>query len=216
MEINFARIIRITLTILVLVAYPLLAHFSSVSTIDGWAALAVVVGPLLLLILIHARTSTYRLPLLLACCTAIAGLFLYRTVIGQNLSWVSFAQHAGSNAILCYVFGRTLYAGRTPLVSRMALMLEGTLQPEVARYTCQVTYAWTLFFGLNALLSTLLFLFAPLVTWSVFANILYLPLLLAMFGIEYLVRVLVLPRSVHTNLFITLQSAWKTFASSRS
>jgi uncharacterized membrane protein len=55
-----------------------------------------------------------------------------------------------------------------------------------------------------------------LMVWSVFANILYLPLLLSMFGGEYLVRVLVLPRSVHTNLFVTLRSAWKTFASSRS
>ena len=56
---------------------------------------------------------------------------------------------------------------------------------------------------------------APLVTWSIFANILYAPLVLAMFGIEYLVRVLILPRGVHTNLLVTLQAVWKTFSSSR-
>lgn len=216
MAINFARTVRIVLTALLLAAYPLFAHFGSVASFDGWFAVAVAVGPVMALTIIYAMKSSYRTPMLLACGGVIIYLLLHQATIGQNLVWIYFAQHAGSNAILCYVFGRSLRHGRNPLVSRMAMLLEGSLQPEVARYTRQVTYAWALFFGLTSTLSTLLFFLAPLTVWSMFANILYLPLLLAMFGVEYLVRVVVLPRSVHTNLFVTLQSAWKTFGSRKS
>lgn len=215
MAINLARNVRITLTVLVLGAYPLLAHFGSVVSVDSWIAVAMAVGPIMALAIIHVGTA-YRMPVILGCGMVITYLLLHRALIGLDLSWIYFVQHAGSNGILCYVFGRSLRAGRTPLVSRMALMLEGTLQPEVMRYTRQVTFAWTVFFGLTATISTLLYFMAPLVVWSVFANIMYLPLLLAMFGSEYLVRVLILPTSVHTNLLVTLQSAWKTFASPRS
>jgi hypothetical protein len=41
-----------------------------------------------------------------------------------------------------------------------------------------------LFFGFTATISIVSFIYTPLVVWSVFANILYLPLLLAMFWVE--------------------------------
>jgi uncharacterized membrane protein len=61
------------------------------------------------------------------------------------------------------------------------------------RYTRQVTIAWTAFFGATAAVSTTLFLFAPPTVWSIFANLLTIPLLGLMFAAEYLVRHRVLP-----------------------
>lgn len=50
------------------------------------------------------------------------------------------------------------------------------------------TVAWTVFFLSMASLSTLLFTLAPVEIWSVFANLLALPMIIAMFLGEYLVR----------------------------
>ncbi len=91
------------------------------------------------------------------------------------------------------MFGHTLGARHRPLISRLAESIRGPLPPAVARYTRQVTLAWTLFFAVMAMLSTLLFLFSPIEVWSLFANLLAWPLVIAMFVIEYLVRRRVLP-----------------------
>jgi hypothetical protein len=53
-------------------------------------------------------------------------------------------------------------------------------------------------FGFTAAISTGLFFYNRLLVWSVFAKTLRLPLLLAMFVVNYLDRVWVLPRSGHT------------------
>ena len=49
------------------------------------------------------------------------------------------------------LFGKTLLPGATPLVSRVASLWRGSLDPVVARYTRRVTVAWTAFFALMAL-----------------------------------------------------------------
>jgi uncharacterized membrane protein len=72
--------------------------------------------------------------------------------------------------------------------------------PQHEIYTRQVTIAWTLFFGAMALASTLLFFLAPLATWSVFANLLTLPLVALMFIGEYWVRRWVLPEMRHMRI----------------
>jgi uncharacterized membrane protein len=51
-----------------------------------------------------------------------------------------------------------------------------------------------------ALASTLLFFLAPLVTWSVFANFLTLPLVALMFIGEYWIRRRVLPEMRHMHI----------------
>ena len=67
-------------------------------------------------------------------------------------------------------------------------MIHGAVTPAVARYTRQITLAWTLFFVAIAAVSTLLFATAPIVTWSTFANYLSLPLVAVMFAAEHACR----------------------------
>ncbi len=57
-------------------------------------------------------------------------------------------------------------------------------------YTRRLTAAWCVFSAAQLLVSALLLAFAPLDTWSLFVNLLNLPLLAAMFVGDYLLRVL--------------------------
>ncbi|WP_308389610.1 hypothetical protein [Acidithiobacillus sp. AMEEHan] len=89
---------------------------------------------------------------------------------------------------LLLTFGLTLRSGRQPLITSMVQRMHGNLDPALIQYTRKVTIAWTLFFATQLIVSISLLLFAPLVIWSFFVNILDLPLVLTMFAIEYLVR----------------------------
>ncbi|MFA5083311.1 MAG: hypothetical protein WC474_12240, partial [Hydrogenophilaceae bacterium] len=96
-----------------------------------------------------------------------------------------------------------------PICSRFAEVVHGGLDPELVRYTRQVTLAWTLFFLAVSLASTLLFLFAPIEVWSVFANFLTLPLVLLMFAAEFLVRLRKLPHLEKHSILDGILAYWK-------
>jgi uncharacterized membrane protein len=91
---------------------------------------------------------------------------------------------------LAWLFGHTLAPGAVPLVTQMARAVHGALPAPIEAYTRRVTVAWTLFMLLLCAGSLLLFVYAPLPVWSVFANLLLLPLVGLMFLGEYAYRVL--------------------------
>jgi len=95
--------------------------------------------------------------------------------------------------MLGLIFGRSLVRQRKPLCTVIARLVHEEMTPELLRYTRQVTLAWALFFLVSAVLSILLFVLAPIEAWSVFANILTLPLVVVMFVVENEVRKRVLP-----------------------
>ena len=66
-----------------------------------------------------------------------------------------------------------------------------------------------------ALASTGLFFLAPLATWSVFANLLTLPLVALMFIGEYWVRWWVLPEMRHMHIFDAVRAFRNTPARPR-
>lgn len=90
---------------------------------------------------------------------------------------------------LLLTFAVTLRPGREALLTFMARRLHGSISEEVRIYTRQATYAWCVFFAMQLATSVGLFLFAPLVVWSFFVNVLDLPLVAAMFAGEYLFRI---------------------------
>lgn len=96
--------------------------------------------------------------------------------------------HWSIYAGLLLTFAVTLRRGRDPLITAMARRLHGPISLELERYTRRVTIAWCCFFAAQLATSITLFIFAPLVVWSFFVNILDLPLVAAMFGAEYLIR----------------------------
>jgi uncharacterized membrane protein len=144
------------------------------------AAVTVIIALSVLFHIVIVETS--RLPVNFS----IGGLF--------KLSFIGFSAlaHWGLYASLLVAFALTLRRGHTPLITAMAYRMDGPLTDEMIRYTRGVTVAWTLFFAAQLLTSISLFCFAPLTAWSVFVNLLDVPLVVIMFASEYACRLRVL------------------------
>ncbi|WP_291082448.1 hypothetical protein [Hydrogenophaga sp.] len=112
----------------------------------------------------------------------------------HNVPLLYYLQHLGIHVALGVLFGKSLLGPGDALITRLARRIfDHELSDRKVRYTRNVTLAWTLFFFINALVSTLLFIWAPAAIWSVHANLLTGPLVGAMFVIEHLWRMCVLP-----------------------
>jgi hypothetical protein len=117
---------------------------------------------------------------------SIGGLF--------RLGFIGFPAlaHWSLYTSLLATFALTLRRGHVPLITAMAARMHGTLSDEMTRYTRWVTVAWAMFFSAQLLTSVALFCFAPLTVWSVFVNLLDIPLVATMFAAEYACRLRVL------------------------
>jgi uncharacterized membrane protein len=113
--------------------------------------------------------------------------------LAPYVPWFYYLQHAAMFLALAAWFGASLRPGREALVTRFARLVEGTLTPAGLAYTRAVTLAWSVFCAAVAAASTLLFFLAPLEPWSLFANLLTLPLVGAMFVAEFAVRTRICP-----------------------
>lgn len=196
-----------------LVSYYLLAYYSSTAEIHARMpalGLSVSALPALLFLLWLALRASRRALMLALWLVPVVLLLAYWPVLEHNFNWIYFIENIGTNVLLGFAFGHTLVGGRRPLISRLAEMMRGPLQPAVARYTRQATFAWTLFFVVMTLVSTVLFLLAPFMTWLLFANILNWPLVIGMFVAEYLVRLRLLPGEREHGIVDSMRAYWKS------
>jgi uncharacterized membrane protein len=127
----------------------------------------------------------------------------------------AIALHTGIYVFLLFLFGRTLLPGRVPLITRLARQTHGTLAPQMEAYTRRATLAWCFFFAGQLLVSAGLMAFAPLSAWSLFVNLLNLPLLALMFALEHLYRVTVHPEFPHASIGMIIGSFLKEGARAR-
>ena len=213
MSLSLARTARWVVIAAGAIAYPVLAHYSTTPaavTTTPWLGVGTSLAPSLAILLWLTWNSQKKPAMLLLC--ALVGMLLWGfwSTLERNFSWVYFIQHAGTNLMLAAVFGATLARGRQALCSRFAEAVHGSLAPEVVRYTRQLTLAWTLFFIAISGVSALLFAFAPIETWSIFANFLTFPLVLLMFGVEFLVRLRKLPNMEKHSILDGMLAFWKT------
>jgi uncharacterized membrane protein len=184
----------------VVIGYPLLAHYTNESAHGGNLGALVAVAPVVLIALVLAWRSPRRFVMLGVLGLLCIALWAGWPALENHFGLVYWLQNMGMLLVLFITFGRTLIAGRQPLCTRFARAVHTVVTPQHEIYTRQVTIAWTLFFAAMALASTLLFFLAPLVTWSVFANLLTLPLVALMFIGEYGVRRWVLPEMRHMHI----------------
>jgi len=198
-----------------LIAYPLLAHYTNESEHGGNLGASVAVAPVVLIALVLAWRSPRRFVMLGVLLLLCIALWAGWSALENHLGLVYWLQHVGMQLILFMTFGRTLIAGRQPLCARFAQAVHALVTPRHEIYARQVTIAWTLFFAAMALASTLLFFLAPLATWSVFANFLTLPLVALMFIAEYWVRRWVLPDMQHTHILDAVRAFRNTPARPR-
>lgn len=198
---------RLALLAILGAAYLWLGHLGSISAHPP--AITLVSGLLppwaiALVLAWNARPRLLWLGLLGLCTLA---LLLNLETLRSNTAWVYFVQHAGTYGLLGLSFGRTLFNGHDKaFCARIARFASGELAPPVALYTWQVTLVWTVFFFAMSLLSVLLFAFASLTWWSVFANLLSTPLLGLMFASEAIVRRRVLPGQDHLGIMATIRA----------
>ncbi len=184
--------IKIFLILVTLSAYPIFIHlsfaFDRPMLVSGMWLIAAAVG--LAVGLLRGRVF----PSLLFGALLIAGIALWWW--GDAIA-LMFVPPVLINLTMMVLFWRTLLPGAMPLVGRVAALWRGTLDPAVARYTRRVTIAWTVFFGLTAVESIALALFAPLHVWSLFTNCLNYIFVLVFFVIEYRLRLFCLPEHEH-------------------
>lgn len=177
--------------LLVFVACQWLAHLALTQGADETLRLALVLLPLAVLaywIITRARNKLAWLAILAAAAAVTWTLEQARGGI-WGLAFTYGVPHAAAYLFLLWLFARTLRGGQDPLVSRVARRVHGTLAPEMEAYTRRVTLAWCVFFAGQVAVSVLLLAFAPLEAWSLFVNVLNVPLLALMFTAEYLYRV---------------------------
>ncbi|MDE2439578.1 MAG: hypothetical protein KGP14_01035 [Betaproteobacteria bacterium] len=194
MSVRPAQLLRGLAVVAFLVAWALLAHYGSSGNNSPDLSVLLGVSPIMTAVgLLLWRT---RHPLLAGGGNLLLlGILIWLwPTLRQNVPLLFFIQHIGTNLALATLFGRSLLGGGEALITQLArAVYYGEISERKRRYTRHATVAWTLFFLSNALISTILWLLAPHSAWSVFANLLSLPLLVGMFIAEHIWRLCALP-----------------------
>lgn len=205
----------VALAIVVSIGYAILAHVSLVSGVSPTVGTLVALTPITLFAVWTARRSKHRvLGAALLAAIALAAWLGWGT-LERHFPDIFFIEHATTNLLLAFVFGRTLAAGREPLVALFARLVHGTIPPEVQRYARQVTLAWTAFFATLFTLSCALYFGGFLAAWSLLANILSPILITAMFVLEYAVRLRALPNWEQVGILGGIRAFSRHFGSAR-
>lgn len=197
------------------IGYPILLHtfILKENNVEMWQLLFVF-APLLAVAVwaIFRTVGRSWWPLVALLCAGA----VYYIATGDHgrigLLAVNGLSSATLNLFLLWLFGRTLLAGREPLISQISRRINGELKSEVASYTRHVTIAWCFFFALQVIVSLLLYIFAPLAWWSFFINVLNLPLLILMFVGEKTYRTLRFPDHPKTSILKAIEVYSRDFA----
>ena len=198
-------------TLIAVLAAPALFHvalFHTTSRVLPVAFLILQLGSLGLFLSAQLKGRTKAL----AVALIGAGILLLAPRLGNLGSLLSSGlSHTLINGLLVAVFGASLKAGREPLITGIMRRIRGTLPPELLRYGRQLTIFWCGVAVGQLLTSFVLATTAPIVTWSLFVNVLSAPLVLLIFAMEILyhtIRFRHLPRSRVTDLIKTLAN-WR-------
>ena len=189
MTITPAKLLRGLALLCILVAWGFLAHHGSTAESHPDFSAALATAPIAAIVVMLLWRVANPLWMVLGSLAVLALLALAWPQLRQNVALLYYVQHVGTNLALGTLFGRTLIGERQALVTQFALMAHhGVISPAKARYTRQVTIAWTAFFLLTATVSTVLFWLPLPSAWSIFANLLTIPLIGLMFMAEHIVR----------------------------
>lgn len=137
----------------------LAAAYLAASAFGDPAATLVVLG--LMVGALIAATGQRTAGLLVGVALAIAA---WRYT--GRVAFLVFAPPLAAFAFMAYFFGRTLRAGREPLIHRIARKDDSELPGDVARYTRRLTAIWTSCFVALFLVALGLAPLLPLEAWS--------------------------------------------------
>jgi uncharacterized membrane protein len=169
------------LIVLACIAYQYLVYSSVSNAQSGPLHLVLMWLPLALLAGWAVARSANKLVWLTALLAIGLIVYLLEHQDRLGLAATSGISHAAAYLFLLWYFGRTLARGREPAITRFARRVHGALPPAMELFTRRLTIAWCIFFIAQLIAAALLLAFAPLGAWSLFINVLNLPLLAAMF-----------------------------------
>ncbi len=194
MSLSPGQLLRGLAVVVFLAAWAFLAHTGSAGEGSGDLSVLLGIAPIVATLGLLLWRSSHPALTATGILAMLGGLAWLWPTLRDNIALLFFIQHLGTNLALGTLFGRSLLGGGEALITQLARAVhQGELSARKYRYTRQATLAWTLFFLSNALISAMLWLFAPHPVWSVFANLLSAPLLAAMFIGEHLWRAWALP-----------------------
>lgn len=180
------------LAIALVAAYPLLVHVSLVFALPSLMFIA----PLVFL----------------------TGAFWYGLISCNRLAWITFStlcaiillvEYCGLTLyllylppillplLMLYIFGRTLYGGREPLITSIGEAARGPLSLSMRRYTRFLTQLWCGVFVTMIAWSTLLPWLEQPQLWSWFTNIINYGLVGVLFVGEFMLRKKIFPNHNH-------------------
>lgn len=189
-----------------LIGYEAAVHWAVVAGQGSAMGLAIALGPALgALLWVGLRLRRFGW-LVLGFLVFLGAAVVVVQAGPRALTWLYPLPSVIIDLLLLWTFGRTLAPNRESLVTRLARYVHGTLPPEIEAYTRRVNWAWCLFFAAMAIASILLFAFTSLETWSLFANVLTLPLIALMFIVEYVYRISRYRNFAHASLFAAVKA----------
>jgi uncharacterized membrane protein len=205
--------LKITLVVIAISAYIVLMYLSSsapdaaartvVLTVLAWQGFAVAL----------LWMNKKRLWAALLALPAIL-LFVYYDHLAK-FEWLCVIPNLLVNGSLCYFFAQTLAPGKTALITNLAKRVHGSLPPPIERYTRHITIVWCAFFALTIVISLVLYFGVSFAAWSLFSNVYALPMLVAMFALEYLYRRLRFPWFEHVSIAAGVR-AFTSFSSEKA
>jgi len=167
------RIVRWLGMAVLVIGYPLLAHYTNDSAHGRNLGAPVAITPVVLIALALAWRSPRRFIMVGAVVLVCIALWAGWSALENNFGLVYWLEHVGIQLILFMTFGRTLIAGRQPLCARFAEAVHAPVTPQHEIYARRVTIAWTLFFIVMALASTMALILATSPLYS--ASVILLP-----------------------------------------
>lgn len=196
-----AQVGRVAATVAVLVTWAVASHLGSAGLLGAdWAAVVAVL-PLAIAAIVLLWQWRGAGVCVMGLGVMVTLLVVLWPLLKSNAPLLYYLEHVGSLLALAVLFGRSLFGAGDALITGMARAIYGgTLSERKQRYTRQATVAWTAFFVINALVSTVLFALAPVRIWSIHAHLLMGPLVALMFLGEHLVRLRMLPPHERPNL----------------
>jgi len=191
----------------ILIGYAALSHYSNARPDAKALAVGLSIGPILLIgLALLLRWTTVPITLGVAC---LVGAVVYYSLpaLEKNYEWLDLVQQAGVYGLVMVSFARSLWPGKTPLCTQLAIQMHGTLDASEIAYTRRATAVWAVFYLTLTIAIVVLFFTAPLKIWSMFVNFATFGLIVAMALGDHLLRRAVLPPRPSRGLIDVLQRA---------
>lgn len=191
----------------ILIGYAALSHYSNSRPDAKALAVGLSIGPILLIgLALLLRWTSVPIALGVACAVG-ATVYYSLPALERNYEWLDLVQQCGIYGLVMLSFARSLWPGKVPLCTQLAIQMHGTLEASEIAYTRRATAAWALFYLALTVAIVVLFFLAPLKVWSMFVNFATFGLIVAMALGDHLLRRAVLPPRPSRGLIDVLQRA---------